>query len=170
MGSAQTMTEPRKLGMGVAAAVLIVGLGLLAYQFFGGRQTVSAPVHATAFYTADDGKTFFSDDANKMVPFDHNGKPAYRADVFQGLDGKQFVGLIYRHTDAGRKEIEAYFASKPKDPDRTARQIMERGRMQVKPAGTGDKGWMLNDEVTMERLQSSVTDPSGKPAKLIVPE
>ena len=156
--------------MGVAAAVLIIGMGLLGYQFFGGRQTVSAPARSTAFFTSDDGKTFFKDDVNKMVPFDHNGKPAYRADVFQGADGKQFVGLIYRHTDSGRKEIEAYFATKPKDPDGNARQIMERGRMQVKTVGSGDKGWMLNDEVTMERLQSSVTDASGKPAKLVVPQ
>src|SRR2546423_15270003 len=90
MGAVQTMSEPRKLGMGVAAAVLIIGLGLLGYQFFGGRQTVSAPARSAAFFTNDDGKTFFKDDVNKMVPSDHNGKPAYRADVFQGADGKQF--------------------------------------------------------------------------------
>jgi hypothetical protein len=169
MGAVQTMNEPRKLGMGVAAAVLIIGLGLLAYQFFGGRQSVSAQTGSTAFFTDDGGKTFFKDDVTKMAPFDHNGKQAYRADVFQGADGKQFVGLIYRHTDSGRKEIASYLATKPKDPDGMARQIMERGRMQVKPVGSDDKAWMLNDEVTIERLQSSIADASGKPAKLVLP-
>jgi hypothetical protein len=169
MSHAQTLNEPKKLGLGAAAAVLLVGLGLLGYNLFGGRHSVSAEARGNAFFTDDDGKNFFKDDINKMTPFSHNGKQAYRADVFQGADGKQFVGLVYRHSDSGRKEIEAYFATKPKDPDATARMLMERGRMQVKPVGANDKAWMLNDEVTVERLQSSVTNASGKPAKLVTP-
>jgi hypothetical protein len=155
--------------MGVAVVVVVAALGLLGYQLFGGKQTVDAPNTKTAFYTEDDGKNFFADQANKMVPFTHNGKQAYRADVFEGSDGRKFVGLIYRHTDSGRKEIESYFATNPKDPDGLARRTMERGRMQVKPAGANDKAWQLNDDVTMERLQSSVTDVSGKPARLVTP-
>jgi hypothetical protein len=155
--------------MGVAIAIVAVALGLLGYQLFGGRQTVDAPNRKTAFYTDDDGKSFFTDAANKMVPFTHNGKQAYRADVFEGFDGKKFVGLIYRHTDSGKNEIESYFSTNPKYPDGLARRTMERGRMQVTPAGANDKAWQLNDDVTMERLQASVTDASGKPARLVTP-
>jgi len=169
MSLSQTANQPKKIGMGVAVAIVLVALALLGYQLFGGRQTVDAPAGKSAFYTDDDGKSYFTDAADKMVPFNHNGKQAYRADVFQGSDGKQFVGLIYRHTDSGRKEIEAYFAKNPKDSDGMARRTMERGRMQVKLAGAGEKAWQLNDEVTMERLQGAVTDSSGKPAKLVTP-
>jgi hypothetical protein len=170
MSVVKTLNEQKKLGYGVAAALLILGLGFLAYQAMGRRQTVDAAPRGNAFFTDDDGKTFFKDDIEKFVPFTHNGKQAYRCDVFAGSDGKQFVGLIYRHTDAGRKEIQSYFASKPKDPDGTAHMLMEKGRMQVKPAGANDKAWAANDEVTVERLQSSVTDSAGKPAKLVVPQ
>jgi hypothetical protein len=169
MGVVQTLNEPRKLGVGVAAAVVLVGIGMLGYRLFGVRETINAAAHTSAFYTDDDGKSFFTDNSNKMVPFDHDGKQAYRADVFQGADGKQFVGLIYRHTDSGRQAIESYFAKNSKGSDGLDRQIMERGRMQVRRAGAAEKTWLLNDEVTTERLQSSIVDSSGRPAKLVVP-
>jgi hypothetical protein len=163
-------TRNAKVGMGAAAALLVVAMGFVGFQVFGGRDHGAGSLPGDAFYTDDNGKTFFKDDVRKIVPFDHKGKQAYRADVFQGSDGKQFVGLIYRHTDSGRKELGTYFANKPSDPEGVGRRLMELRGMQVKPIAAGEKAWVLADDVATERLQGSVTDPSGKPAKLVSPK
>ena len=132
MGVRQQINETKKLGLGVGAAVVVIALVLVAIQFRG-PSDASAVTLNNAFYTDDNGKSFFKDDINKIVPFDHGGKQAYRADVFRGADGKQFVGLIYRYTDAGRKEMEAYIANKSKDP--LTRKAIEQRTMQVKQIG-----------------------------------
>src|SRR3989442_15244567 len=98
-----TINQNKRVGLGVGAALILFAVGILAFQLHGGSgSATSAP--SRAFYTDDNGKTFFKDDL-KAVPFDHNRKQAYRADVFKSADGNQFVGLIYRCTPEGRKEM-----------------------------------------------------------------
>src|SRR4051794_6634628 len=98
------LNKNKPLGVGVAIAVILAAGTVLAIQMMGkSNATPDAATHA--FYS--DG-SIFKDDINKIVPFDHNGKQASRADVFQGVEGKQFVGLVYRHTDSGRRQMEAY--------------------------------------------------------------
>jgi hypothetical protein len=168
MGTRERLNENKKLGLGVGAAIIIIALGVFAFQLRGGGNN-AAPVPKSAFYTDDNGKTFFKDDIKKVSPFNHNGKQSYRADVFKGPDGQQFVGLIYRHTEAGRKEMEEYISKKMKDPDGLTRLSIERRGMELKPVGANDKTWALNDEFTAERLQASIKAPSGKPAELVTP-
>jgi hypothetical protein len=167
-GVRQQINENKKLGIGVGVAIVILALGLIALQFRG-PTNASAAVATKAFYTDDDGKTFFKDNADRLVPFDRNGKQAYRADVFRGSDGKEFVGLIYRYTDSGRKEMEAYLPGRSKDEDGSTRRGIEQRGMQVKRPGADDNGWVLNDDVTTERLQATTKDAAGKPATLLTP-
>src|SRR4051812_31470576 len=105
MSVSDTSSGNKKFGIGAAAALLVLALGFLAFQVMAGRDHGAGSLPTEVYYTDDNGKTFFKDDVRKLVPFDHKGKQAYRADVFQGADGKQFVGLVYRHTDSGRKEL-----------------------------------------------------------------
>ena len=162
-------TRGGRYGIGVAIALLAIAAVALGYQFLGGRESGAGPVQKTAFYTEDNGKSFFKDDLFKVSPFDHNGKQAYRCDVFQGDGGKQFAGLIYRHTDSGRREIEAYFPNKGKDTDGSTRRGIEERGMQVKPVAAAEGAWTVADDTTTSRLQASMKDPSGKPAKLVQP-
>jgi hypothetical protein len=60
----------------------------------------------TAFYSDDDGQTYFRDDIDKLYPFDHNGKQAYRADVFKCSDGTVFVGVLSRLTDRAKSRLQ----------------------------------------------------------------
>ena len=160
--------DKRKYGVGVAAAVLLVAAVALGFQLVGGRENGAAgPVAKTAFYTDDNGKTFFKDDVNKIPPFDHNGKQALRCDVFTDAVGKQFVGLVYRFTESGKRDMAAYNPSKDSDGS-TRRSIEERG-MQVKPPAAGDKAWDIADDTTVSRLQGQMKDAAGKPAKLVQP-
>src|SRR4029079_11477876 len=94
------LSEKPAIGLGIGVGILVIAFGVIGYQLFGGSNS-AGEIPTQGFYTDDNGKTFFKDDINKVVPFDHNGKQAYRADVFKGADGKEFVGLVYRHTPTG---------------------------------------------------------------------
>ena len=157
MGVRDQINTNRKLGVRVAVAVLIVGLGIIAIQVFP-RGGSGSTIQESAFYTDDNGKTFFKDARYKIVPFDHNGKQAYRADVFQCRDNKQFVGLMYRHNAVGRKAME-----KRKANDTASMAGLEAQGMEVKPAGAADTAWAPN---TGDRV---VKCPSGEPAQLVTP-
>ena len=161
----QTLTP---LGIGIGVGIVALALVIIAFQLGGSSKNASAAA-GNAFYTDDSGKTFFRDDAAKVSPFDHNGKQAYRCDVFKGADGKKFAGLIYRHTDTGRQEMQSYILKKSADVDGSTRRAIEQRGMQVKRVADDDNAWQANDDVTTERLQSSVKDASGKPAQLVNP-
>jgi hypothetical protein len=164
----QANVRGSRVGMGIAAAVVLLGVGALGYQVFGPKDTGAAVKQRAAFYTDDDGRTFFKDEPGKIVPFKHNGKQAYRVDVFQGPDGKQFAGLMYRYTDGGRKEMESFVASGESDPNGVKRRVIEQRTMQVrKVEGGGD--WQMNDVETAERLQETMRAPGGGAAKLVTP-
>ena len=51
-------------------------------------------VPTSGYFSDDDGKTYFQDDASKIAPFDHNGKQAVSAYLFRPL---LFHPLIQPH-------------------------------------------------------------------------
>ena len=64
---------------------------------------------AAAYFTADDGKTFFVDDATKIAPFKTaDGKEAVEAFVYS-CDGDKdpFVAYMMRYTPEAKKGMEA---------------------------------------------------------------
>jgi hypothetical protein len=168
MGMFTKLNENPKLGFGVGVAVIIIALGVFAFQLSDGS-TIQAPKRA--FFTDDGGKTFFKDDVNKIPPFDHGGKQALRADVFKCDEGHEFVGLVYRFTDNGRKEMERYLKESPKDPEGSLRRGIEQRQMQVKKAAKADdKAWTsANDDSLIESLRNSMKCPNGKIAVLVAP-
>ena len=161
MGVRDGLNTNKKLGVWIGIATLIVGLGIIGIQLLLGRGN-GITVSESGFYTDDNGKTFFKDERLKIVPFNHNGKQAYRADVFQCKDGKQFVGLIYRHNALGKKAMEKLLA-KGGNAQNASLAGLEIQGMEVKPAGAGDTAWGPN---TGER---TVHCPTGEPAQLVVP-
>jgi len=158
MGVRDGLNTNKRLGVWVGIGVLIVGLGIIGIQILLGRGN-GITVSDLAFYTDDDGKTFFKDDRYKVVPFNHNGKQAYRADVFQCRDGKQFVGLIYRHNAVGRKAMEKYKGH----PPTSSIAGLEAQGMEVKRSGAADTTWGPN---TGDR---TVKCTSGEPAQVVAP-
>ena len=171
MGVRQSLNESKKLGIGVGGGVLVVALALLGYQLFGGPSSVG-PAPRTAFYTDDNGKTFFEDDIHKVSPFERNGKQAYRADVFQCSDGKRFVAFVYRHNSSGRKQVEQYIANRTMDKDKggSLLRAIEAACMEYKRAGADDRAWRANDSSTIDLLHAAVSCPSGGPATLVTAE
>lgn len=163
MGVRQSLNENKNLGVGVGAGIVVVALAIISFQLFGGVSSqIQAP--ASAFYTDDNGKTFFKDDIYKVCPFDHNGKQAYRADVFECPDGKQFVGLMYRHNAVGRKAMEEHIAKGTDDPRGDFLAGLEVQGMEVKRPGAPDIAWRPNDTSL-----GSLIKCKGQPAELVIP-
>src|SRR5580765_361837 len=86
----------------VAVVLLLIGLAIIASQL----RSASAPVsQSQAFFTIDDGKTWFADDAAKLPPFDKDGKQAVRAYVFRSDKGKVFVNHLERFKPDAKRAI-----------------------------------------------------------------
>jgi len=82
----------------VGLLALAIPMIILANRGPGGRAS-------EAYYSDDDGKTWFEDDIDKLYPFDRNGKQAYRAYVYQCGSKEPFVAYLARYTDAAKSRI-----------------------------------------------------------------
>ena len=91
---------------GGVAALVIVGATVWIYSSSrsGSEQQL---LTTRTFYTVDEGKTWFVEDAERVPPFDHNGQSAVRVRLFQGKDGKPFAGYLERYTPDAAKRLEA---------------------------------------------------------------
>jgi len=90
---------------------ITAGIVVLAILFIG-WQACSGPggggVNNKAFYSTDDGKTYFVDDSSNIPPYQaKNGKVAVRAQVFTCDDGKtKFVGYLEMYGPAEKAMLE----------------------------------------------------------------
>jgi len=111
MGVRQSINQHPALGAAGGAILLVVAIGAMIYA---NRPT---PIKATrAYYSDDDGNTYFVDSSDRIYPFDHNGKPAYRAFVYQCGNAKPFVSYLARYSDSARAKIAA-LSAKANDPE-----------------------------------------------------
>ena len=102
MGLRETMNQNPRMVTGVTAGIILLALIIVGWQLLSsgsgtntGATAPNAKGVANAFFTTDDGKTWFADDAAKFPPFDKDGKPAYSAILFTCDGGKtQFVGYL----------------------------------------------------------------------------
>jgi lipopolysaccharide export system protein LptC len=78
------------------AAILLVAAAVGVWWFY---RTPPKQQGIQEFFTDDDGATWFADDGTKIAPFDHNGKPAVLAKVYETARGKQFVAYLMKFTD-----------------------------------------------------------------------
>lgn len=120
------------------------------------------PLPTKAYYTTDDGKTLFVDDAEQLPPFDHDGKPAVRAMVYSCDGGKtRFVGYLQKlPEDALREEIRKTIAAggdpKSIDDDDIARKS---GWLAKRP---GDAKWVNSKDHDKYVAVVKVACPDGR--------
>ena len=100
--------------MAIASAVILMALGLIYFEMFGGPHH-NQRLENSEFFSDDDGATWFIDDNTRIPPFDHGGKPAYRAEVFECGTGKPFVAYLEKFTDAKKQQIQAELADHPEN-------------------------------------------------------
>jgi hypothetical protein len=88
-----------------------------------------------SWYTTDDGRTWFAGPGNKVVPFEHQGKTAYRCYVWTCDGGKtKFVSHLERLNPTVRSR---YGPQEQVEPWK-----LIPGAEQVKRPDTGGAGWV----------------------------
>lgn len=90
-----------KIAAALAAMMIVVASGYLTWFFW---PPPRFPLPTRAWYTVDDGATRFDDDAERIPPFDHDGRPAVRLHLFSCDGGKtSFVGYLQKLPDETMK-------------------------------------------------------------------
>jgi hypothetical protein len=159
MAFAEEFEKNKKLFIGVAVLV-VVAIVVIVMSMGGGPSRPSLKGKPKLFYTVDDGKTYFEDDADKSLGFERDGKPAYRVQVYQCGEGKPFVGYIQRVEEGARKEAEAARAAGKKPADVEAIWL---NKVEVKKPG--EAKWL---PISKGEKVMIVTCPDGKTAANIV--
>lgn len=129
--------QSRPVVAGALAGALIIIAAMVIFHETLGQPHRSVRWMNSAFYSDDDGKTWFIDDIGRIPPFDHNGKTAVRAVVFCSGAGKQFVAYLEKFSDAQQTEIEAGIAAHPEE-----KSYWLNSRMLVKRPG--DSAWLYS--------------------------
>ena len=106
MGLRETLNRNPVVTSAVVGVITLIALFVVGRNACaGGPDTLPAGTQK-AWYTVDEGKTKFPDDANKIPPFDKDGKQAYRVIVYKCADGKEIVGHLERYPEDQRAAIE----------------------------------------------------------------
>ncbi len=107
MGIRETINEKPAIGVGIGIGIVVIAIVIIGWQFMhSNRQgALTGPITGDqAYYSDDDGKTFFTDDMKKLTPFKHAGKDAVRAHVYRCSKGDPFVGYLERHTELAKQQ------------------------------------------------------------------
>lgn len=158
MGIRESLNRNPAITTGLTAGIIVLALVFVVWQLRG----PSGPKPVTkAFYTTDDGATWFVDERNKPVPFTHEGKEAVRVYVYQcEPDGKKFAGFLEKMTPKAREMAEAAYQE-----GRTA--MIEDGDLLVKKPGPGR--WVSVANIDAAEKVFHVECPGGGIAKLVNP-
>jgi hypothetical protein len=106
-----------KLAVGISLLIAALAIGVWQIMSIVGHGGTGA---VDAFFSIDDGKTFFAAPSENLPPFPSGGGTAVAARVFTIDGGKtQFVGYLERYTEAGKvraRELMALAAAGKKSP------------------------------------------------------
>jgi len=128
IGIRETLNRRPQVWTGVSVGVCFVAL---SFVFWRGS---SAGPATKAFFTVDDGQTYFVDSATQVAPFQHDGREAVQCYVFT-CSKEPFVGYLLKYSPNCKVELEKAHALGAKIPPLNPTDIFVK-----KP---GDKVWVL---------------------------
>jgi hypothetical protein len=136
MGIREAVNRNPTLAIVAVSLLVVVAVGVMLKQLFGNEASdVSGTTPPQGWFTVDDGKTWFAAPGNKVAPFDHNGKPAYRCYVWTCDGGKtKFVSHLERLKPAARAKYGPQQEVEPWN--------LPPGAEEVKLPLSGDAGWI----------------------------
>jgi hypothetical protein len=156
----ETLSNFSRRGFGAAGIFVLLCITFVFLEMRGG----SAPSagDAKAFFSVDDGKTWFTDILTNVPPYDKDGKQAIRAFVFRCSDGKEFVGYLQRFSPDAKRAIEQIQTPDPNrtgPPDTSAiRMAYTVGREVKRP---GDTKWISGAQGLESAQIITVKCPNG---------
>jgi hypothetical protein len=102
---ARDWVDKNKRASTIASVVLLgAAAAFLYYQFRPQRPPI------TEWYTVDDGQTWFKDSNRKVPPFEHDGKQAVLAKVYQ-CHGQKFVAYLKRYKPEAKRRLDEFHAA-----------------------------------------------------------
>ena len=143
MGVREVMNKRPMIVGGVAALLSAAALAFAVVHILdlGPKPTSAASDVERAFFTVDDGKSWFIGDATLLAPFQHDGKEAVRAYIVE-CNGKRVVNHLERYTPDGKQAMlklrEAVKHGPP--PGQLVAAAQQRGREVKRP---GETTWTL---------------------------
>lgn len=139
MGLRELLNQNEKTAT-IGASLLVVG-GLITAYLSAGQNGGPRPVsEGMAFFSTDDGKTWFADSISMPSPYKKDGKVAYRVFVWRVNDGEPFVSHLFRTSAVPAENVDT---SRAPQMDRKARpSLSAAGGMEVKKPGTPDTAWV----------------------------
>ncbi|MGD0460913.1 MAG: hypothetical protein ABSB74_00345 [Tepidisphaeraceae bacterium] len=98
-------------GVGVAVLLLLVAGTILTRQFWPEKRAKLSQ----AYYSDDDGQTWFQDSVYRAAPFDHNGRSAVIAEIYNyDNGGKEFCAYLAKFTPEAKSRLEKALADAEK--------------------------------------------------------
>ena len=131
----------------VAAAAAVVMIGGAAIAIYLQARDFTNAGSGKAFFTTDDGKTWFVDRNTRLAPFDKDGKQAVRAHVFE-CGGKRVVGYLSCYRPEAIKALEDAKAAKAQGkPPPNVQALAAVGTTGLLVKRPGAPGWVSQADV-----------------------
>ena len=133
MGIRETLNKNQTLTTGATIAIIVVAIGIIIWQMMPER---APKIMTKSYYTTDDGRSWFEDASDRIVPFDKDGKEAVRAHLFKCSGGDPFVGYLEKLDPRIKQKVDEFYAN-PSNKGRVmpGQAEMEEGARLVKPPG-----------------------------------
>ena len=159
MSLRETMNKNKNISVGITIAIILVAIVFIYLQIRGERIPEAPP--QMAYYTTDEGKTYFAEDQMHEVPFDHNGQQAVRAWLYTcGTSTEKKLAYFERYTAAFVKQIAQSKASnQPMDP----MIIVEQGDTIYDVKKPGSATWVQKASPTGQKIITPVCPPGQNP-------
>jgi hypothetical protein len=146
--------KPREIAVAAAAGlVLIVSLICVFTALHTSRAT------NVEYFTIDDGRTYFSLSGAHFAPFQYDGHEAVKAILFQGSDGKPFVGYLMKYTPGAQQAMASAAGQNASSTSPEPAAISENDQLVKRP---GDKEWLPTGNPMAPDVWGTATDPKTK--------
>jgi hypothetical protein len=146
----------------IALVVIVTTLFFVLRSHHAGE----VPIPSSAYYSTDDGATFFTDTADRVSPFDHQGTSANRAMVYTCDGGKtRFVGYLQRLTEEAHQRVAS---SGNNSLDSASLQHLGPADFEIKKPGSNN-AWVNRANLSSAAVIMAVHCPDGSPATLSEP-
>jgi hypothetical protein len=178
VGIRESLNKAPTVAFGATVVLVVAAVSLVTIQ--ARTQDGPRPASGNAFYSTDNGKTWFTDRADKPSPFDKDGKQAYRVFVWKCAHGKAFVSHLERISPTANKRLAdlqqarrragSVSTTAPEPPPAAMAMIVSRD-IEVKDPGADEAGgWVKASSPEGRQVTAPVCpDGGGKDVEPVVP-
>lgn len=164
MSAIESIRQRPKTVAAVTAVLVLGAIGLAVFSLPSPKASVQTDT-PKAFFTTDDGTTWFPDDATKLVPFSKDGKDAVRVHLFTPGAGKPpIVGYLERLSPQALSQITALRGKPNAEYQVTG---LEESGLELKRKG--DPAWISASTPEAAKLRRPPTAPNGEELSELAP-